>query len=146
MRDRGGKIINFGSELSLHPQDGRRCYAASKGAIQAFTRSLAWEWGRHNINVNCVWPSAVTLSWQRWEAIDPEGVQRVLETEMAIKRRGDPEMDVGRAVMFLASGASDLGHRSNAWGQRRPHLRLTGRPVPDRPAGARPRFRAFTRP
>jgi NAD(P)-dependent dehydrogenase (short-subunit alcohol dehydrogenase family) len=43
----------------------------------------------------------------RWEAVDPEGVERVLETEMAIKRRGDPEMDVGRAVMFLASESSD---------------------------------------
>jgi NAD(P)-dependent dehydrogenase (short-subunit alcohol dehydrogenase family) len=107
MRDRGGKIINFGSELSLHPQEGRTCYAASKGAIQAFTRSLAWEWGRYRINVNCVWPSAVTPSWLRWEAVDPAGVERVLETEMAIKRRGDPEMDVGRAVMFLASEASD---------------------------------------
>jgi NAD(P)-dependent dehydrogenase (short-subunit alcohol dehydrogenase family) len=107
LRGRGGKIINFGSELSLHPQEGRTCYAASKGAIQAFTRSLAWEWGRYNINVNCVWPSAVTPSWLRWEAIDPEGVERVLEAEMALKRRGDPEMDVGRAVVFLASEDSD---------------------------------------
>ena len=107
MRARGGKIINFGSELSQHPQEGRSCYAASKGAIQGFTRALAWEWGRYKINVNCVWPSAETPSWKRAEAHDPDEMRRVVELEMAIKRKGDPEMDVGRAVLFLASEDSD---------------------------------------
>jgi NAD(P)-dependent dehydrogenase (short-subunit alcohol dehydrogenase family) len=107
MRGRGGKIINFGSELSQHPQEGRTCYAASKGAIQGFTRSLAWEWGRHKINVNCVWPSAETPAWRRAELNDPEEMRRVVELEMAIKRKGDPDMDVGRAVVFLASEESD---------------------------------------
>src|SRR5579859_6277317 len=74
------------------PQEGRTCYAASKRGHP----SLHPE----RINVNCVWPSAVTPSWLRSEAVDPEGVERVLEAEMAFKRRGDPEMDVGRAAVF----------------------------------------------
>src|SRR5262245_44513705 len=44
----GGRIVNFGSEVSDRPTDGVSVtYLAAKGAIRSLTRGLAWEWGRH---------------------------------------------------------------------------------------------------
>jgi NAD(P)-dependent dehydrogenase (short-subunit alcohol dehydrogenase family) len=61
----GGRIVNFGSELSENPRTDRAVYAAAKGAVRSLTKALAREWGTYNICVNTVWPSAVTPSWQK---------------------------------------------------------------------------------
>jgi NAD(P)-dependent dehydrogenase (short-subunit alcohol dehydrogenase family) len=102
-----GKIINFGSEMSENVPSNRAAYSAAKGAIRSLTKVLARAWGQYNINVNTVWPSAVTPLWERWEADYPEEAKRIVEEEMALKRKGDPELDVGRVVLFLASDDAD---------------------------------------
>jgi NAD(P)-dependent dehydrogenase (short-subunit alcohol dehydrogenase family) len=103
----GGRIVNFGSELSENPRPERVVYAASKGAVRALTKALAREWGRYNIHVNTIWPSAVTPSWQNWQRYNPSQVRHHLEDELALRRPGDPDRDVAPAVAFLCGPDSD---------------------------------------
>jgi NAD(P)-dependent dehydrogenase (short-subunit alcohol dehydrogenase family) len=97
----GGRIVNFGSELSENPRPERVVYAASKGAVRSLTKALAREWGVYNICVNTIWPSAVTPSWQNWRRYNPEQVAHHLEEELALKRPGDSLTDVAPVVAFL---------------------------------------------
>ena len=97
----GGRIVNFGSELSENPRPERAVYAASKGAVRSLTKALAREWGAFNICVNTIWPSAVTPSWENWQRHNPEQVARHLEEELALKRRGNALTDVAPVVAFL---------------------------------------------
>jgi len=101
----GGRIVNFGSELSENPRPV--VYAASKGAVRALTKALAREWGVYNIHVNTIWPSAVTPSWQNWQRYNPEQVNRHLTDELALQRPGDPYHDVAPVVAFLCGPDSD---------------------------------------
>jgi NAD(P)-dependent dehydrogenase (short-subunit alcohol dehydrogenase family) len=103
----GGRIVNFGSELSENPRPERVVYAASKGAVRALTKALAREWGRYNIHVNTIWPSAVTPSWQNWQRYNPEQVRHHLTEELALQRPGDPYADVAPVVAFLCGPDSD---------------------------------------
>jgi NAD(P)-dependent dehydrogenase (short-subunit alcohol dehydrogenase family) len=103
----GGRIVNFGSELSENPRPERVVYAASKGAVRALTKALAREWGAYNIHVNTIWPSAVTPSWQNWQRYNPEQVNRHLTDELALQRPGDPYDDVAPVVAFLCGPDSE---------------------------------------
>lgn len=103
----GGRIVNFGSELSENPRPERAIYAASKGAVRSLTKALAREWGVHNIRVNTIWPSAVTPSWQNWQRHNPEQVRRHLDEELALKRPGDALTDVAPVVAFLCGSDSN---------------------------------------
>lgn len=60
MKDKGGSIINFTSNAAIRGQKDEAHYAASKGAVAAFTRAVAHEWGRYNIRVNAIAPMAWT--------------------------------------------------------------------------------------
>ena len=57
-RGAGGKIINIGSLMSVLGLPYITVYAITKGAIGQFTKSLAAEWGQHNIQVNCIAPAS----------------------------------------------------------------------------------------
>lgn len=103
----GGRIVNFGSELSENPRPERAIYAASKGAVRSLTKALAREWGVYNIRVNTIWPSAVTPSWQNWQRHHPEQVRRHLDEELALKRPGNALTDVAPVVAFLCGPDSD---------------------------------------
>jgi NAD(P)-dependent dehydrogenase (short-subunit alcohol dehydrogenase family) len=103
----GGRIVNFGSELSENPRPERAVYAASKGAVRSLTKALAREWGVHNIRVNTIWPSAVTPSWQNWQRHNPEQVSHHLEEELALKRPGNALTDVAPVVAFLCGPDSE---------------------------------------
>ncbi|MGH3144498.1 MAG: SDR family oxidoreductase [Rubrobacter sp.] len=90
----GGRILNLSSGQSLGPMVGELAYAASKGAIEAFTRTLAAEVGHKGITVNAVNPGPTDTGWMTEE----------LKDEVAAKspfgRVGEPE-DVARLVAFL---------------------------------------------
>ncbi len=101
----GGKIINISSiagkvgDLASAPS-----YGASKGAINAFTKSLARELALHNINVNAVAPHAIETDMSReW----PEEKRRQIIESIPLKRLGKPQ-DVAEAVAFLASDAANF--------------------------------------
>ena len=63
----GGRIVNFSSGQSLGPMPGELAYAATKGAIEAFTRTLAAEVGHKGITVNAVNPGPTDTGWMTEE-------------------------------------------------------------------------------
>jgi 3-oxoacyl-[acyl-carrier protein] reductase len=92
----GGRIINLTSGQSLGPMPGELAYAATKGAIEAFTVTLAAEVGRRGITVNAVNPGPTDTGWMT------EELRREILAKFPAGRIGEPE-DVARLVAFLAS-------------------------------------------
>jgi 2-hydroxycyclohexanecarboxyl-CoA dehydrogenase len=111
MREHGGQIVNFGSGGAVRGQVGSSHYAASKGAVHAFTRTVAQEWAGHRVTVNAVAPGAWTPMYDAYLARMPEGAR-----EMALQamrhmvplggKLGDPERDIAPVLVFLASDAA----------------------------------------
>jgi NAD(P)-dependent dehydrogenase (short-subunit alcohol dehydrogenase family) len=111
MKEKGGKIINVASSIVFEGAPGMPHYVASKGAVMAFTRSMARELGNFNINVNSLAPgytqSEASKKIERSRAdggIDPE---QIMMQKRCLKRSEEPQDLVGTAV-FLASDMSDF--------------------------------------
>jgi 3-oxoacyl-[acyl-carrier protein] reductase len=90
----GGRIINLTSGQSLGPMPGELAYAATKGAIEALTVTLAAEVGHKGITVNAVNPGPTDTGWMT------EELKRELEPKFSLGGIGEPE-DVARLVAFL---------------------------------------------
>jgi 3-oxoacyl-[acyl-carrier protein] reductase len=99
MRSGGGSICNIVSPSGIRGQAGQCNYAASKGGIIAFTKSLAREVGRFNIRVNAVCPGVVPSPMSA-KYIEIE--EKRLLTEIPLGRFGKPE-EIAPLVVFLAS-------------------------------------------
>jgi 3-oxoacyl-[acyl-carrier protein] reductase len=99
LRQREGSIINIGSVSGLKGGRGQVAYAASKGAVDAFTRALAVELAPRGVRVNAVAPGVIEteMSEEVRELAGEETLQRIL-----LKRYGTPA-EVAYAVCFLAS-------------------------------------------
>ena len=94
----GGRIINLSSGQAIGPMPQALAYATSKGAVEAFTSSLAAEVASKFITVNAVDPGGTDTGWMT------EEVKESLRREMGMGRVGQPE-DAARLVAFLASEA-----------------------------------------
>jgi 3-oxoacyl-[acyl-carrier protein] reductase len=92
----GGRIVNLTSGQSLGPMTGELAYAATKGAVEALTVTLAAEVGHRGITVNAVNPGPTDTGWMT------EELERELAPKFALGRLGEPE-DAARLVAFLAS-------------------------------------------
>lgn len=105
-----GSIVNLGSISGHVGQTEHAIYGATKGAIIAFTRAIAWEVADYNIRVNSVSPGSVDTPMLRSDiqlestrtGIPFEEVKRVRETEQAFNRWADPS-EIAEAIYFLAS-------------------------------------------
>ncbi len=106
MKDRGGKIINIASGAGILGLEGASVYSATKEAIRGFSRTAAREWGKYKINVNVICPLALTPSSKMFAEMYPEEYKRSIES-VPLGRWGDPEKDIGRVAVFLASEDSD---------------------------------------
>lgn len=96
---RRGAIVTLSSVSAQRPGRGQTNYAASKGAIEAFTRSLAVELAPRNIRVNAVAPGVITTEMtEALRALAPDELQK----RILLRRFGTPE-EVARVIGFLAS-------------------------------------------
>jgi NAD(P)-dependent dehydrogenase (short-subunit alcohol dehydrogenase family) len=102
LRVRGGTIINFCSWWGMAGKSEAAAYNANKEAIRALTRTAAREWGRFGITVNVLSPAAETDALASWALNNPSEYRERLE-EIPLRRYGDPERDIGRVAVFLAS-------------------------------------------
>lgn len=111
LRAAEGSVINVSSVHAMATSRNIGAYAASKGALLAFTRSLALEFGEHGIRVNALLPGAVDtpmlhagLSRGHVQAGSLDGLIRGLGQKHVLGRVGTPE-EIGRAALFLADPA-----------------------------------------
>ncbi len=106
MRQRGGgSVINF---YSIDVEIGAWLHAdynTAKGAILGLTRSAAAEWGRFNIRVNAIAPTAMGATFHKLAAERP-GFAEMSASMRPLGRCGDPELDIAPVVTFLASDLS----------------------------------------
>ncbi len=98
-----GKIVNISSDAGRVGSMGETVYAAAKGGLIAFTKSLARELARYRINVNCVCPGPTdTPLFQR----QPERIKEALTRAIPFRRIAQPN-EIADSVLFFLSGRSD---------------------------------------
>ena len=104
----GGSIINISSVLGLLGARNRAAYAASKGAVTMFTKSMALDHAGENIRVNCICPAIVDTNLVApfvTQAPDPEAALRERIALHPLGRLGQPE-DIAPFAVYLASDES----------------------------------------
>jgi gluconate 5-dehydrogenase len=99
-----GRIINIGSVTSVAGYAGLAPYTASRGGIKQLTMSLADDWGRHGITVNCLAPGWFKTEQNKVLYENKEWVEYLVD-RIPLKRPGQPD-DLDGAVVFLASESS----------------------------------------
>jgi len=100
-----GKIINIASLLSFQGGLTVPAYAASKGAVAQFSKSLSNEWASQGINVNCIAPGYMATEMNTALIADATRSRQIMD-RIPAGRWGKPEDMVGAAI-YLASSASD---------------------------------------
>jgi 2-hydroxycyclohexanecarboxyl-CoA dehydrogenase len=105
----GGAIVNFGSSTAIEGNATFGSYAMAKEAIRGLSRVAAREWGRYGIRVNVIVPNALSPAAESFRDNSPERFAR-MQARIPLGRVGDPEDDIGRAVVALAS--ADLTYMS----------------------------------
>ena len=103
LKNKSGKIINITSVVGHTGNVGQANYTASKAGIVAMSKSLAIEYAKKNINVNCISPGFISTAMT--DKIDEKFKESII-SKIPASRLGKPE-DVANAVVFLASSASD---------------------------------------
>ena len=103
LKNKSGKIINITSVVGHTGNLGQSNYTASKAAIVAMSKSLAIEYAKKNININCISPGFIETAMT--DKID-EKFKEVIISKIPSARLGQPE-DIANAVLFFASNQSD---------------------------------------
>lgn len=104
--NKGGSIINISSQMAHVGGIDRAVYAASKHALEGMTKSMAIEWGEHEIRVNTICPTFIKTPLTEQTFSNPERVEWI-KSKLKLPRIGEVE-DIMGAVVFLASDASAL--------------------------------------
>lgn len=109
LKRRNGKIINVSSVGAFLGTPGLGAYTASKAGLNQLTRSMAVEWGPHNIQANAVCPTVILTESNRKFWNDPAQTELKLAKELRIPlhRFAEPQ-EVADLVLFLASPAADF--------------------------------------
>jgi len=103
LKNKSGKIVNITSVVGHTGNLGQANYTASKAGIIAMSKSLAIEYAKKNINVNCISPGFIKTAMT--DKID-EKFKEVIISKIPSARLGEPD-DIANAVLFLISNQSD---------------------------------------
>ena len=103
LKNKSGKIINITSVVGHTGNLGQSNYTASKAGIVAMSKSLAIEYAKKNININCISPGFIKTAMT--DKID-EKFKDIILSKIPAARLGDPD-DIANAVLFLASNQSN---------------------------------------
>lgn len=98
-----GKIVNVSSDAGRVGSTGETTYAAAKGGVIAFTKSLAREVARHSINVNCVCPGPTDTPMLQSR---PDKIKEAFVKAIPFRRFARPQ-EIADAILFFASPRSD---------------------------------------
>ncbi len=101
---RYGRIVNIGSVTSVSGYAGLAPYGASRGGIRQLTMSLADDWGKHGVTVNCLAPGWFRTEQNKVLYENKEWVDYLCD-RIPLKRPGEPQ-DLDAAVVFLAAESS----------------------------------------
>jgi 2-deoxy-D-gluconate 3-dehydrogenase len=99
-----GKVINMASVMAVSGLAGYAAYAASKGGVVSFTKCLAVEWARYNIQVNAIAPGWFVTDMNATAFADPKVRDRLLR-DVPMRRTGELA-EIGPLVVYLASSDS----------------------------------------
>lgn len=108
LREKGGRILNFGSAAGVMGLPGCAHYSAAKAAVLGWTRTVAKEWGRHGISVNAAAPGMWTPMYDAHRARMDQDALRAHDAMMAGLiplggKLGDPDRDMTPFVVFMMS-------------------------------------------
>ena len=103
LKNKSGKIVNITSVVGHTGNLGQANYTASKAGIVAMSKSLAIEYAKKNININCISPGFIKTTMT--DKID-EKFKEVIVSKIPSARLGEPE-DIANAVLFLSSDQSN---------------------------------------
>jgi len=102
-----GKIINFASTAGVNGSVGMAHYGAAKAGVINFTKTLAMEWAKHNINVNCIAPGLIETEGVKAQMhLDPKAIEA--QKKLPLLNRPGRTEDIAYTAMFLASEASNF--------------------------------------
>lgn len=113
MKERGGRIVNFGSGGATMGLPEVGAYAIAKEGVRGLTKTAATGWGKYGITVNTLCPMVATPLYDTWwQSLTEEERGRHLSS-IPMRRMGDGEADVGATVVFLAGpGAGYITSRT----------------------------------
>ena len=103
LKNKKGKIVNITSVVGHTGNLGQSNYTASKAGLIAMSKSLALEYAKKNININCISPGFIKTAMT--EKID-EKFKETIVSKIPSARLGEPD-DIANAVLFLASSDAD---------------------------------------
>jgi NAD(P)-dependent dehydrogenase (short-subunit alcohol dehydrogenase family) len=101
-----GKVVNVASNFAFKGVPGHAAYCASKAAVVSFTRTMAVEWARHNVQVNALAPGYVATDLNAELRADEDAQAKILRSVPA-RRMGEPE-EMAPWIVLLAGPASDF--------------------------------------
>lgn len=103
---RSGKIINIASNFALMGVSHHAAYSVSKAGVIAFTRSMAIEWARYNVQVNAIAPGYFETDINAAMRAD-DTLRSTVLSRIPLRRMGDPA-EIGPWVVMLAGPSSDF--------------------------------------
>jgi NAD(P)-dependent dehydrogenase (short-subunit alcohol dehydrogenase family) len=105
LKGKDSAVINFASGAAVNGDVGYAAYGPAKEGIRCLTKVAARELGADGIRVNAITPAAKTRLMQAWADENPVAAAAV-EATLPLRRFGDPDIDIPRAAVMLASGYS----------------------------------------